>query len=224
MCSTKCFLGTSKWYRDSQKGVCMWDGLYLDGKLFIMIGCSSSNPERKMLCIYLKAEQKGFWALLWANSTLRGWEVRVQYHETQLWRHWSGGKPSEPGRFSFAAIWARYWQSSLWPFASIQHSGGCCAIQFAQLQQNRMFISPLQSFYKARNKPVRLPRCVHNEVQKKKRKKEKRRETKLLSKESLRRAQSFRDIQLVFLRPYCVQPSRLKTRGGNQWVCRSARS
>lgn len=50
----------------------MWDGLYLDGKLFIMIGGSSLNPERKMLCIYLKAEQKEFWVLLWAISTLRG--------------------------------------------------------------------------------------------------------------------------------------------------------
>lgn len=29
MYSTECFLGTSKWYRDSDEGICTWNGMYL---------------------------------------------------------------------------------------------------------------------------------------------------------------------------------------------------
>lgn len=41
----------SKWDGDSHEGVCMWDGMCLDGELFLVIGGSSLNPEKKMSCV-----------------------------------------------------------------------------------------------------------------------------------------------------------------------------
>lgn len=152
MCSTKGFLGTSKWYRDSQKGVCMWDGMYLDGHCASWLLAHRYSRKDNVILFSLKPSRRNSGHFSGQTLPWQSQRPGVQYEELQLWRtgllstrKTPSRRPSPSGPF---LICHRLSTLSTKPGCNcwflLNHGGGCCAIQFARLQQNGAFISCLQ--------------------------------------------------------------------------------